>query len=56
MEVRRRINPTNKNNRNNSLKSQRLINAMLKSKRENPSITIQELNYVAFGFRERDRG
>ena len=54
MQVQR-INPTHKRNQGQRVKSQRLINVMLQAKRENPSISIQELNYVAFGFRERDR-
>ena len=36
---------------NGKVKSQRLINALLQAKRENPDITIRELQYVAFGFK-----
>jgi hypothetical protein len=38
------------------VKSQRLINALLEAKRENPSITTSELNYLAQGFKAYNRG
>ena len=46
----------NRYNNNNKIKSQRLINAMLAAKRENESITMKELEYVAFGFRNSQKG
>jgi hypothetical protein len=38
------------------VKSQRLINAMLEAIRNNPSMTENELYYVAFGFKAFNRG
>ena len=35
-----------------AIKSQRLINSMLDAIRNNEHITVNELNYVAFGFKE----
>ncbi len=43
-------------NRSGKIKSQRLVNTLLKAKRENPSITIEELSYLARGFQECQRG
>jgi hypothetical protein len=37
-------------------KSQRLINSLFAEKRNNPSITTSELNYIAIGFKEANRG
>lgn len=45
-----------KNNRNGKIKSQRLINALLNAKRLRPSISIKELEAVAFGFKESQSG
>ncbi len=45
----------NRFNRSGRIKSQRLINAVIKAKRENPDMTMQELYYVAFGFQESGR-
>lgn len=39
-----------------ALKSQRLIDALMLAKRENQDITEEELSYVAFGFRHNQRG
>lgn len=55
MQIRRAIEPSTRYNRNNSIRSQRMINALLKAKRDNPEITEQELRYVAFGYREAGR-
>ena len=38
------------------IKSQRLINVMLEAKRDNPSITQNELYYLASGFKAFNRG
>ena len=54
MQVQR-INPITRWNRGNKVKSQRLINVLLRAKRDNPEITEKELHYVAFGFREFQR-
>ena len=39
-----------------ALKSQRLIDMLVSVKRENPDISIIELNYVAHGFKTAQKG
>ena len=51
-----RINPSNKWNRGNKVKSQRMIKTLLNAKKENPDITIQELNYIAHGWKQSQYG